>query len=73
MIALRLAPPIVLLQIGANVAGAVFVIAPLHLLYINTRLLPPALRPSLFRRATLVAMVVFYGFFVTLSVSRLFA
>lgn len=73
MIALRLAPPIVLLQIGANVAGAVFVIAPLHLLYINTRLLPPALRPSLFRRATLVAMVLFYGFFVTLSVSRLFA
>jgi hypothetical protein len=73
MIALRLAPPIVLLQIGANVAGAVFVIAPLHLLYINTRLLPPALRPSRFRRATLVAMVLFYGFFVTLSVSRLFA
>ena len=71
MIALRLAPPIVLLQIGANVAGAVFVVAPLHLLYINTRLLPPALRPSLFRRATLVAMVLFYGFFVTLSVSRL--
>jgi hypothetical protein len=73
MIALRLAPPIVLLQIGANVAGAVFVIAPLHLLYINTRLLPVALRPSLFRRATLVAMVIFYGFFVTLSASRLFA
>ena len=71
MIALRLAPPIVLLQIGANVAGAVFVVAPVHLLYINTRLLPPALRPSLFRRATLVAMVLFYGFFVTLSVSRL--
>ena len=72
MIALRLAPPIVLLQIGANVAGAVFVIAPLHVLYVNTRLLPVALRPSLFRRATLVAMVIFYGFFVTLSASRLF-
>lgn len=71
MIALRLATPIVLLQIGANVAGAVFVIAPIHLLYINTRLLPPALRPSLVRRAVLVAMVLFYGFFVTLSASRL--
>ena len=71
MIALRLAPPIVLLQIGANVAGAVFVIAPLHLLYINTTFLPEALRPSMFRRATLVAMVLFYGFFVSLSVSRL--
>ena len=40
IIALRLAQPIVLLQIGANVAGVVFVIASLHLLYINTRLLP---------------------------------
>ena len=71
MIALRLAPPIVLLQIGANVAGAVFVVAPIHLLYINTRLLPAALRPSTARRAMLVGMVLFYGFFVTLSVSRL--
>ena len=45
IIALRLAQPIVLLQIGANVAGVVFIITSLHLLYINTRLLPPALRP----------------------------
>ena len=68
MIALRLAQPIVLLQLGANVAGAVFVIASLHLLYINTTLLPPALRPSMWRRAGLVAMALFYGFFVALSV-----
>lgn len=72
MIALRLAPPIVLLQLGANVAGAVFVIASLHLLYINTTLLPPELRPSYPRRAGLVAMALFYGCFVTLSLSRLF-
>lgn len=71
MIALRLAQPIVLLQIGANVAGAVFVVASLHLLYINTTLLPVALRPSSWRRAALVAMALFYGFFVTLSVTRL--
>ena len=42
IIALRLAQPIVLLKIGANVAGAVFVIAAPHLLYVNTRLLPAA-------------------------------
>jgi len=71
MIALRLAQPIVLLQLGANVAGAVFVIASLHLLYINTTLLPPELRPSMWRRAGLVAMALFYGFFVTLSVNYL--
>jgi hypothetical protein len=72
MIALRIAQPIVLLQIGANVAGVVFIIASLHLLYVNTTLLPQALRPSLGRRATLVAMAAFYGFFVSLSLTRLF-
>ena len=72
MIALRMAQPIVLLQLGANIAGAVFIVASLHLLYINTRLLPPALRPPLHRRVALVAMALFYGFFVSLSLSRVF-
>jgi hypothetical protein len=73
MIALRLAQPIVLLQLGANVAGAVFIVASLHLLYVNTRLLPPELRPSWWRRAALVAMALFYGFFVSLSLARVLA
>jgi hypothetical protein len=68
VIALRLAQPIVLLQLAANVAGAVFVVASLHLLYINTRLLPRELRPPPWRRAALVGMALFYGFFVALSV-----
>jgi hypothetical protein len=72
MIALRLAQPIVLLQIGANVAGVVFVITSLHLLYINTRLLPRELRPPTWRRATLVFMAIFYGFFSALSIGSLF-
>ncbi|MGH8742545.1 MAG: Nramp family divalent metal transporter, partial [Burkholderiales bacterium] len=71
VIALRLAQPIVLLLIAANVAGAVFVIASLHLLYINTRLLPEHVRPAMWRRAALVGMAIFYGFFVTLSVRAL--
>jgi len=66
ILALRLAQPIVLLQIGANVAGVIFIISSLHLLYVNTRLLPPALRPPTWRRAALLAMTVFYGFFVAL-------
>jgi hypothetical protein len=65
--ALRLAQPILLLQIGANVGGFVFVIASLHLLYINTRLLPEHIRPPMWRRVGLVAMCLFYGFFVTRS------
>jgi hypothetical protein len=71
IIALRLAPPVILLQIGANIASIVFIFASLHLLYINTRLLPPALRPPMWRRATLVGMSLFYGLFAALSISSL--
>jgi len=67
--ALRLAQPIVLLQISANVAGVVFVVASLHLLYLNTHLLPVELRPPRWRRAALVAMALFYGFFSALSLA----
>ena len=66
LIALRLTQPIVLLQISANMAGLVFVISALHLLYVNNVLLPKELRPSVWRNAALVAMAVFYGFFVSL-------
>ena len=66
VIALGLAPPIVLLQLGANMAGIVFVVSSLHLLYINTRFLPKEIRPPMWRRVALVAMSVFYGAFVVL-------
>ena len=67
IVALRLAQPIFLLQVGANMAGFVFVITSLHLLYLNTRLLPEHIRPPMWRRCALVAMSLFYGFFVTRS------
>lgn len=66
IIALKLAQPVVLLQIGANIAGVIFVISSLHLLYLNTRVLPPALRPPLWRRLALVGMALFYAFFAFL-------
>jgi len=69
--ALRLAQPIILLQIAANVAAFVFVVATLHLLYINTTFLPEAIRPSRWRRVVLVAMSLFYGFFVAHSLISL--
>ena len=69
IIALRLAQPIVLLKIGANVAGAVFVVSAPHLLYVNTRVLPPHVRPPMWRRVALLAMAVFYAFFITLSIA----
>jgi hypothetical protein len=71
MIALRLAQPILLLQISANVAGVTFVIAGLHLYYVNTRLLPDAVRPGAWPRIGLVALVLFYGGFSFLSLRTL--
>jgi hypothetical protein len=71
IIALKLAQPVMLLQIGANIGGVVFVISSLHLLYLNTRVLPPALRPPPWRRLGLAGMALFYGFFVVL-VARTF-
>ena len=67
IIALRMAQPMLLLKVSANVAGVILIIASLHLLYINTRLLPPHVRPPTWRRLALIGVAVFYGFFVTLS------
>jgi hypothetical protein len=65
-VALSLSQPLILLQIGANMGGVVMVVAPLHLLRVNTTLLPEALRPPLWRRIVLAAMAAFYGTFVWL-------
>ena len=71
LIALRLATPTFLLRLSANIAGLVFVVTPLHLLYVNTQLLPVHVRPPLWRRAALVAMSLFYGSFSMLSLRSL--
>ncbi len=67
IMAMRLAQPIVLVQISANVAGVVLLVASLHMLYVNTRLLPPHVRPPLWRRIALVVVAVFYSVFVALA------
>jgi hypothetical protein len=66
VIALRITQPIVLLQISANTAGMVLAFASLHLLWLNTTLLPEEIRPPLWRRLALVAQSLFYGAFVLL-------
>ena len=71
VIALGLAQPIVLLQLSANVGGVVMVLASLHILHVNTTLLPPELRPPLWRRVAMLATAVFYGGFVMLWLSSL--
>jgi len=71
ILALKLTQPIVLLQLGANMAGVTFIVSSLHLLYVNTTLLPPEIRPSAWRRLALVATAVFYGAFVALWLTNL--
>jgi hypothetical protein len=71
IIALGLAAPFLLLQISANMAGLVLVIGSIHLLYLNTRILPEHIRPPMWRRAALVFMALFYGFFVVRSFASL--
>jgi hypothetical protein len=66
IVALRLTQPIILLSVSANMAGIVFVISSIHLLYVNTYLLPVELRPPMWRRLALVALSLFYGLFVGL-------
>jgi hypothetical protein len=63
LIAMRLAQPIMLVKIGANVAGFTMVVASLHLLYVNTRLLPAHIRPPMWRRVALTIVAIFYGIF----------
>jgi hypothetical protein len=69
--ALGLAQPIFLLQLAANIASVIFILTSLHLLYLNTRLLPVELRPPMWRRAILVFTAAFYGFFAYMSIRSL--
>ena len=64
--ALRLAQPIILLQLAANIAGAVMVVSAIHILRVNTTLLPQELRPPVWRQMALLATALFYGSFVWL-------
>ena len=66
LIASGLAQPIILLQLGANIAGIVLAISALHILYVNTTFLPKEIQPPLWRRLALVLLTVFYGFFAYL-------
>ena len=64
MIALNLAQPFLLIKIGANVAGFIFVVLAIHTLYVNRTFLPRELRPALWREIALVLCALFFGFFV---------
>jgi hypothetical protein len=62
------AQPLILIMIGANMAGLNFVFLGIHTLVVNRRFLPKELQPSLLRQLALVLTVLFFAFFVTMLV-----
>ena len=70
LIALHLATPIFLFQITANIACLITAMVSLHVLYVNRVLLPPAVRPPVWRQITLVLCAGFYGAFVFLGLKQ---
>lgn len=66
-VALRLAQPLTLIIIGANMAGLVLALSSLHLIAVNRKLLPPELRAPRWRELVLILSALFYGFFVVQS------
>jgi Mn2+/Fe2+ NRAMP family transporter len=55
--------PLVLILLGANMAGLNFVVLGLHTLYVNRKFLPRELRPALWREAVVLLAVLFFAFF----------
>ena len=58
---MTLADPFRLILIGANVAALNFVLLSLHTIWINRALLPPELRPSLWRELAVLACGSFFA------------
>ena len=63
VIAVRIASPMKLFTILANIAGIVLAIAGVQILIVNRRFLPAAIRPPLWREVALLLCVAFYAFF----------
>jgi hypothetical protein len=69
-IAINLAAPMMLIMIGANMAGFIFVVSSIHILVVNHKFLPKQLRPPLWRSLLVVACALFYSFFVLALVGK---
>ena len=71
-IAINLAQPIVLIQLGAAMASLIFVLLAIHTFVLNRKILPNELRPSAWREVALWASAVFFGIFAGLWLYRNF-
>jgi hypothetical protein len=69
--AINLSQPLMLLKISANVAGVVFIVAGLHVLWLNKTLLPKEVQSPFWQRAMVGLGVLFYGFFSVMNLIQL--
>jgi Mn2+/Fe2+ NRAMP family transporter len=69
--AMQLSQPVMLLKISANVAGVVLIVAGLHVLWLNGRLLPREVRGPAWQRAAVGGGVLFYAFFAAMNLVQL--
>ena len=64
--------PLLLILLGANMAGLNMVIVSLHTLYVNRKLLPAQLKPPIWREVVVVLGAIFYGFLFFKAAPQLF-
>jgi hypothetical protein len=60
-ISVQMGSAMAMFKVLGVVAGPVLCLAALQILRVNTTLLPPELRPSVWRRAGLICCAIFYG------------
>ncbi len=70
LLAMRVAEPLTLILIGANVAALSFAVLAAHTLLLNRTLLPRELRPPLWREAAIALGGVLFGALVVRVVTR---
>lgn len=64
--------PLLLILLGANMAGLNMAIIGLHTLYVNRKFLPVELKPPLWREIVVVLGAIFYGFLFCKAAPELF-
>jgi hypothetical protein len=66
-IAIWLARPAFLIVVGANIGALIFAISGVHVVITNYRFLPREIRPAIWRVVAVFACVVFYSFFLVMT------
>jgi Mn2+/Fe2+ NRAMP family transporter len=72
LVSIRLGSVLALFKILGIVASPIMALGALQILRVNTRLLPPELRPALWRRAGLLLCALVYGGFTVAMIVNLF-